>query len=118
MLHWTLIYGVPTALMLFLWTAFLTRFRGERKLWPAWLAMTGATLPSLMGDWALTHVVWMARRAPTDYKLEKVAMTLGLIGAASAVVWLIRSRHFCSWGALAVAVWISGVWIVILNFSA
>jgi uncharacterized membrane protein len=114
-LLWSFIYGVPAALMLFFWTAFLTRNRDQMKNRAAWVALFGATYPALAGVYALTHVYKMAARVSTDYRFEKTALGFAILAVIAVIVWLRRSRQFSSWGTLAVAIWMGIVWTAVLN---
>lgn len=120
MIRWSLIYGVPALLMLVVWAVYFTVNRARNKeiaLWISLLAMASATIPAFAGVYALTHVYTMASRGPTDFTFERVSMVFGLLGAVTGIVWVIRSRRFCSWSTLAVSVWMSLVWGAILKLQ-
>ncbi len=112
---WTLVFCLPCAVMVLVWAAFLRRYTEELQRFSAWPALLFTTVSAFAGVWGMMHLDELAKRAPFDYGYEGRAWLLGAIGFISALVWVIRSRQWCSWGTLIIAGWMSLVWMAICS---
>lgn len=101
--------------MVLIWAVFLARYKPELRRFSAWLALLCTTASVFAGVWGLMHVDELAKRSPFDYGYEGRAWLLGAIGFLSALVWVVRSRQWCSRGTLILAGWMSLVWMLICS---
>jgi hypothetical protein len=99
-------------LMLFVWIGFFTRYKAELRRVIAWPALIFTSLSSWAAIWGSVHLAEMFKRSAFDFGFEQRAFWLSIFGMMASLVWVIRSRQWCSWGTLSVALWMSAVWML------
>jgi hypothetical protein len=102
---WVFTFGIPSAAMLIAWLIFLAGYRKEMSRVAAWPALLLTSASCWSGLWALFHLESMWKRASMDYGFEARGFLLGVIGGIAAIVWLRKSRQYCSVASLLCAVW-------------
>lgn len=112
---WSFVFGIPCVIMLFIFSAFLKPYKREGTGVVAWPALLFTTASTFAGVWGLINIKQLSKRAPFDYGYEARALLFGLAGVVCALVWVIYSRNWRSWGTLTVAAWMSLVWLMVCS---
>ena len=104
------IFAIPSAAMIAVWWGFVASWRSEKG---RILALPGLVVTSITACIAIGGFVNLHRlraRSYFNYGFERHAATIAYLAVIAAVVWVVRSRTWKSWGTLAVAVWMALAW--------
>lgn len=112
---WALVFYISGALIALTWATTILRCRPELKRLSACTALLFTTVTCFTGAWGMLHLEELRRRSMLDWHFEERGWLLDTVGLIAALIWVSRSRNWCSWGTLAVAAFLQLAWLSIFS---